>query len=149
MDWDKFPLGPEMLEKALGPRLGALTFRILVVVAVLGFVGAAVFGGLHGVAMLRSDYAVNSAPVVPASVAAPPTVPVATNPPGVTIKNSTWTNTYPGGGAVITQGIKDVDIDNSKLSATNAPAVIATDGDKLNITNGSEIKSVFPSPKGK
>jgi hypothetical protein len=56
MDWDKFPLGPEMLEKALGPKLGALTFRVLVVVAVLAFFGAAGFGALHGVATIRKDF---------------------------------------------------------------------------------------------
>lgn len=46
-----------MFERALGPVWGFHVWRGLVVLAVLCMFGGAIFGLLHGIAVLRADYA--------------------------------------------------------------------------------------------
>jgi hypothetical protein len=71
--------GPEMLEKALGPKLGPWLappiWRLMVVVAVFVFFGAAIFGGIHGYATLKADFS------GPSEKSSPPTSPVAPRSP--------------------------------------------------------------------
>ena len=70
--------GPEVFERAFGPKWGFRTWRGLMALGVLCVIGATIFGVLHGYAMLRGDFrgppvvqATNSVPRVPPKSALP------------------------------------------------------------------------------
>lgn len=72
MNFDFLKLA-EMLEKAFGRRFGPIVWRLIVVVAVLGFFGTALVGGVHGYKVLRADLATGLAinPLVPSPTEQP------------------------------------------------------------------------------
>jgi hypothetical protein len=61
---------PAVFERAF-PKWGFAIWRGLLVVGIVSFLGAVIFGGLHGLATLRSDYGPDARTTTPSPTQAP------------------------------------------------------------------------------